>query len=185
MVNLFKRGKTTLGLVPGLALIFYNLWVPVEIPHSLLGGIVEAAGVSTLIVFYLKDSDLKKQSSIRLTRLGIIFCSLFLLSLLAYIVIFDSQNIYNSKYDITILMPFWKNQELSYMIIKAGSVNSAILQYGPEAIRKAIEDTPLAFSITKLIIIVTYVLPFEFLVIGFGFLAVKARNKTNFQNTIH
>jgi len=177
MKKLFKWGRNAFALVPGLTLMFYNLWIPLEIPRLLLGGIMQAVGVFTLIIFHQKKINLKKKNSSQLRRQGIAFFMLFVLLLLCYILIYDNQNIYNSKYDTTILIPFWKNDELTYMINKAGSINSAILTYGPEAVRKSINDTELALSTTKILFMINYILIFEFLVIGFGFITINEGKK--------
>jgi len=65
------------------------------------------------------------------------------------------------------------------MITKSGSVNSAILDYGPEAIKKTIQDSPLEFSATKILFIINYISIFEFLVLGFGFISINNGKKIN------
>jgi hypothetical protein len=177
MQNLFKWGKSTLALIPGLFVIFYNLWLPLEIPRILLGGVIEAVGVFTLIVFYQQEQKLRREQWQILKNRGIICFILFLASLIGYIVIYELQNIYSSKYDTSILVPFLKGNELQYMVSKTGNINNAILTYGPEAVRKAINDTKLAVAITKVVFFINYILIFEFLILSFGFIAAKNNKK--------
>lgn len=173
MKNLFSLGKSTFALIPGLLVIFYNLWLPPEIPRMLLSGIIESIGVFTLIVFYQQRKRFSRQPWPKLKGRGILFFSIFFISLIAYILIYDLQVIYNSKYDVSILIPFWKGNDLRYMIDKAGSVDNAILTYGPEAIRQAINDNKLTIGLTEIIFILTYISISEFLTLAFGFIAAK------------
>lgn len=173
MQGLFKWGKSTFALIPGLLVIFYNLWVPSEISRWFLGGFMEAVGIFTLFIFYQQRKKLSHEPWTKLRNYGLIYFILFILSLLTYIFIYGLKDIYNSKYDTSILIPFWENNDLQYMLTKTGSTNNAILTYGPEAIRNAINNTKWSVVITEIIFIVNYILIFEFLILGFGYIAVK------------
>lgn len=181
MDKLLKAGKATFALVPGLLVIFTNLWLPSEIPRVLMCGIMEAIGVFTLVIFHQTEPKLKKIPFSQLKKTGVTFIVLFILCLLTYIVIYDRQDVYSSKYDTKILMPFWNNDDLNSMISKTGNIDNAIHVYGPEQIRDAINGD-LGFSITKILFIGNYILIFEFLVIGFGFISIEVNGRKNIHN---
>jgi len=95
----------------------------------------------------------------------------------SYAGIYDSQVVYNSKYDTTILMPFWKSDELHFMIEKSNSGEHAISTYGPEAIREAIQKNTKSFTATKIVFYIIYISIFESLVIAFSFIALDNESK--------
>ena len=104
---------------------------------------------------------------------------LFIIFLLAYIIVFNSQVIYNSKYDTAIFFPFWDNEILQVLVRKAGSKYNAIGQYGPQAIIDAISYKPAYIHYTQLIFILLYAGTFEFLILGFGLPAFKSSNEND------
>ncbi|NVM65084.1 hypothetical protein FHW88_003388 [Mucilaginibacter sp. SG538B] len=170
--NVLKWGRRTLTLIPGFSVIFTNLWLPKEISHSLVGGILEAVGIMTLIIFEInkKKSRSNKTKSNKNKAIG--FLAAFLLVLFGYIGMYDSQVIYSSKYEITILFPFWNNNELEFMIAKSQGTENAITNYGPEAVRMAIQRDATKISNTKIIFMLTYLCIFEMLIIAFSYIGI-------------
>ncbi len=99
---------------------------------------------------------------------------LFILSLLTYITFFNTQVIYNEKYNTALFFPFWYGDDLSYMVSKAGSKYNSISAYGPQAVTDGINNSHAYLEYTRIIFIVLYILTFEFLVIGFGLLGLRS-----------
>ncbi|SEO49079.1 hypothetical protein SAMN05192574_108273 [Mucilaginibacter gossypiicola] len=173
MEKTLKSAKSTWMLIPGLLAIFYNLWLPVELNRGVVFGITESLGALTIIAFQVKSSKIKREPWPKLRNWGLVFLLLFCLTFIAYIIMFEMQNINISKYDTSILLPFKMNSDLRYMIAKTGNANNAILTYGPEEIRKSINESKFDIALTEIIFMVTYSLIFEFLTLSFCFFSVK------------
>lgn len=167
---MLKWAKSAFALLPGLVIIATNLGVPPGISHLLLGGIIEACGVFTLIILKVKKKDLHQSDPKKLWRLSIVFFLLFLLALLSYLVLFQLQVIYNSTYDQTVFFPFWQGNDLQFMISHAGSKNAAIDNYGVEAIILATKNPEICLSLTMIVFVLVYLSIFEFLTVGFSLL---------------
>lgn len=179
----FKWASASIAVIPGLTIILTDLGTPPNISKYLYGGIVEACGAFTLLLLFLNKKKIEESSAKTINRTSILMFVLFFISLLSYIVIFNTQVIYSTQYDIKFFFPFWYGKDLSYMISQAGSKYNAIASYGPQAISDGIMNSQPYVEISSVIFTVMYVLIFEFLVLGFGLLGLRVsdnlRNVSN------
>lgn len=173
MVKVFKWATSTFALLPGLAVIATNLGTPPGLSHYLVGGIIEACGAFTLLVLNGKKRALGQMQAKKVERLAIFYFVLFFVALISYIFIYQTQVVYHSKYDSTILFPFWYNEDVQFMMSQAGSKYEAIDRYGPEAVLQAINSSKMYIVITLLFFIIIYTMVFEFLTLGFGIIGSK------------
>ena len=171
MEKWFKWASNTFALLPGLAIIATNLGTPPGISHLLLGGVIEACGVFTLIFLKQREAFIKKKRY-RVMQKSAVWCFvLFVICLIFYLSLFQVFVIYNVNYDRSILFPIWENAGLKDLIAKGTSRNGAIDGYGPEAVLENINNPGYYIAITKTLFILNYLAVFEFLTLGFGVLA--------------
>jgi hypothetical protein len=171
--SLFKWGSATVALIPGFTIILTNLGTPPGISQYLYGGIVEAIGVFTLLLFLLNDLQIKKIAQRRIIFLSTIMFFLFIISLLSYIAIFNCQIVYVREYNEKIFFPFWYQDDLAYMILNAGGKYNAIKKYGPQSIIDGINNSEFYLELTRIIFTILYLSIFEFLIIGFSLIGFK------------
>jgi hypothetical protein len=80
--------------------------------------------------------------------------------------------VYSSKYDTSVLFPFWNNDSVQAMLKGVGGEMSAIDAYGPEGVVLAINQPNTFIVLTSSVFIFLYTAVLEFLTIGFGLLAL-------------
>lgn len=172
--NIYKWASASVALLPGLTVILTDLGTPPSISKVIYGGIIEACGAFTFLLLYLNRKKIAAITDARINRNSIILFVLFLISLLVYVVLFNSQVVYSSKYDTKLFFPFWYKEDLQYMVKQAGSKLNAISSYGPQAVADSIANSQPYLEITSLLFTLLYVSVFEYLVIGFGLPGFKA-----------
>ena len=171
--SLFKWSSGTLALVPGFAIILSNLGVPPGMSATLYGGIIEATGSITFLMMLLNKEKISQWELAKVNKIAVVSFSIFVLACIGYLTLYNIQVAFSEKYDIRILFPFWNGEELGYMIRQAGSRSLAIDNYGPAAIKDAINKSAGSVEGTKILFSVLYILLFEALVVAFGVLGFK------------
>jgi hypothetical protein len=171
-----KWAISTLACLPGLAAILLDLWVPPGMSKILLGAVIEACGIITLLIFNRRANEFKAFDKRRLHRNSVMWVSIFIFSLISYFVIYDLKVIYSERYDEALLIPFGANEKLDIMVSKSGGLSSAINVYGPQALRDVINDDRVAFAATKVAFFANYLLIFVALTLAFAWSATRGQN---------
>ena len=171
--SILKTASSTFGLLPGICIMLTNIGLPPGLSNVLFGGIVEAAGALTLLLLALRKKNIQALSGKRIMRLSLVFFICFLTTFLGYIFLYSSSIVHNSFWDQTIFFPFWNTPDLKEAIKRYGSRNDAITNYGPDAIREMILESPVFLTLTKLLLASLYLAIFESLTLSFGFAAIK------------
>ncbi len=172
--KIYKWASASVALIPGFTVILTDLGTPPNISKVVYGGIIEACGAFTFLLLYLNRKKITAIPEAKVNRVSIILFILFLVSLLCYVLLFNSQVVYSSKYDLKLFFPFWYKEDLRYIVSQAGSKLNAITSYGPQAVSDAITNSQPYLEITSALFTLLYVSVFEYLVIGFGLPGFKA-----------
>jgi hypothetical protein len=165
------------AVIPGIAVLTSNVGVPPNSSKALFGGVIEAIGVLTLMILWLNKSWIKKNSIKNINKLSFISVLVFVISLFTYIFLFNYLVVEVENSD-SVFFPLWSNGELEANILKFGSRNELINQWGRDDVYKVIQsssETPLL--ITTLILLFNYLLTFLSLTFSFGILAIKSIDK--------
>jgi hypothetical protein len=165
------------AVIPGIAVLTSNVGVPPNSSKALFGGVIEAMGVLTLMILWLNKSWITKNSVKSINKLSFISIFVFVVSLFTYIFLYNYLvvGVENSE---SLFFPLWSNGELKASILKFGSRNELIDQWGRDDVYKVIQsssETPLL--ITTLIMLINYMLTFLSLTFTFGLLAIKSMDK--------
>lgn len=171
--EVFKWSSASFALIPGLIVMSTNLGTPPGISAVFYGGLIEAVGAFTLTLMLFNKTYLGKWPEQKVNRVAISMFILFFIFLLLYIFLYNSQVIYNDKFDTFLFFPLWYGDDLSYMVTKSGAKYQAISNYGAQAITDAINNPRFYLVSTIIIFTALYVMVFEFLVIGFGLLGLR------------
>lgn len=170
---LYKWCSATVALVPGAAIIMTNLGTPPGMSKLLLGGIVEACGAFTLLLIVTNQQKIKNIAEGKISRATVITFICFLCCLLGYIYLFNSKNIYSSKYDETVFFPLWYSGDLKDLVESGKGELGAINTSGIQSIRDAIIKTERIMNISLVIFTLIYISAFELLIVSFGLLGYK------------
>jgi hypothetical protein len=162
------------AVIPGIAVLTSNVGVPPNSSKALFGGIIEAIGVLTLMILWLNKSRITNSSIKNINKLSFISILVFVISLFTYIFLYNYLVVGVENSD-SVFFPLWSNGELKANILKFGSRNELINQWGRDDVYKVIQsssETPLL--ITTLIMLFNYLLTFFSLTFSFGLLAIKS-----------
>jgi hypothetical protein len=174
-LKIFKWASASFALIPGLAVIILNVGTPPGVSSFFYGGLIEAFGAFTLLAMFLNRTRIRKMSLIRVNRIAGLLLVLFLIFLLTYVYIYNSQVIIHDKYGTPVFFPFWHGALLNQLVHNAGNEYNAITRYGPQAINDAIRTSNTLLQMTLVIFTLVYVSTFELLIIGFALLGFKSR----------
>jgi len=184
ILTLMKRVSAFLSLasgvfavIPGIAILTSNVGVPPNSSKALFGGIIEAIGVLTLMILWLNKSRINKTSIKNVNKLAFFAIMVFVISLFTYIFIYNYL-VVEVEDSESLFFPLWSNGELKANILKFGSRNELINQWGRDDVYKVIQsssETPLL--ITTLIMLLNYLFTFLSLTFSFGILAIKSIDK--------
>ena len=172
--DIFKWASAAFALIPGLIVMSTNLGTPPGIAKELYGGIIEAAGAFTLLLLTLNKNSIRQMPVQKINKVSITMIILFVIFLLTYITFFNTQVIYNDKYDTKFFFPLWYGADLEYMVSKAGSKYNSIAAYGPQAVNDGIKNSQTYLEFTRIIFTVLYIATFESIVIAFGLLGLRS-----------
>jgi hypothetical protein len=174
---LFSLASGVFAVIPGITILLSDVGVPPNCSKALFGGIIEALGVLTLMLLWLNKNWINQSSVRKITRLSFAIIFVFVVSLFTYIFLYNYLvvEVANSK---SIFFPLWTNGELRNNLVKFGSRNELINQWGRDDVYKVIQSsshTPLL--ITTLIMLFIYQLTFLSLTFAFGLLGIKSSNE--------
>jgi hypothetical protein len=187
ILNTMKRVSAFLSLasgvfavIPGIAVLTSNVGVPPNSSKALFGGVIEAMGVLTVMILWLNKNWISKNSIKSINKLSLISVFVFVVSLFTYIFLYNYLVVGVENSD-SLFFPLWSDGELKASILKFGSRDELINQWGRDDVYKVIQSssgTPLL--ITTLIMLFNYLLTFLSLTFAFGLLAIKSiDNKEN------
>jgi hypothetical protein len=162
------------AVIPGIAVLTSNVGVPPNSSKALFGGVIEAIGVLTLMLLWLNKGWVTKNSIKNINKTSFIAILVFVLSLFTYIFLYNYLVVEVENSD-SVFFPLWSKGELKANILKSGSRNELIDQWGRDDVYKVIQsssETPLL--ITTLIMLFIYMLTFLSLTFSFGLLAIKS-----------
>lgn len=161
------------GLIPGVTIMQSGLGVPPEKGYNLLfGGVVEAAGVITLLILWINREKLKNWSKVTITWIGVSLGLAFLFVLVFYLVLLGFCVVINDPRG-TIYYPLWTTGEVAEMIETAGSRWAAIDSYGRYAVYRGIAQMgPVPALLTTNLFLFLYLGVFTTLTLAIGILAL-------------
>ncbi|MES2111862.1 MAG: hypothetical protein V4577_24100 [Bacteroidota bacterium] len=176
LASFFTVAAGVFAVVPGLATLISKVGVPPDSSSTLFSAVIESLGVLTLMILWLNKGRIQKKSEQKVTNLSIGGIVFFLVSLFSYIFLYNYliEDVPNSR---PLYFPLWAQGELKTDLVKYGTRNELITQFGRDDVAKLIqESSKQALSITTLVLLFLYQLIFVPLTFSFGILAVKSIN---------
>jgi hypothetical protein len=165
------------AVIPGIAVLTSNVGVPPNSSKALFGGVIEAIGVLTLMLLWLNKSRVTKTTIKNINRLSFIAILVFVMSLFTYIFLYNYLVVEVENSD-SVFFPLWTKGELKANILKFGSRDELINQWGRDDVYKVIQSSSeIPLLITTLIMLFNYMLTFLSLTFAFGMLAIKSIDK--------
>src|SRR3954469_12720463 len=101
----YKCASASCAVVPGFVTITTNLGTPPGISNILYGGLADAVGAFTFLLLYLNRKSIQQWSERKVNKITISMFILSIVLLLSYFTIFNTQVIYNEKYDTKLFFP--------------------------------------------------------------------------------
>lgn len=158
------------GAVPGVAVLATGIGTPPE-SKALFGGIMEACGAFSLLILWTNRGTIKKMNPKILSRRSVVLVSLFLLSLITYVLLYSTCV---KTLDGETYFPLWTSGKLHEMVQMAGTREAALDRYGIDAVHEAIGHMPgYALPVTTIILLLIYQSSFAFLTVAFALLAIS------------
>src|SRR6476469_102462 len=148
------------AVIPGIAVLTSNIGVPPNSSRAFFGGVTEALGVFTLMMLWLNKSWIESNSIKRINTLSFIAIIVFITTLFGYIFLYNYL-VVEAENSNPVFFPLWANGELKEGLLKLGTRNELINQWGRDDVYKVIQSssqTPLL--ITTLIMLFIYQLIF-------------------------
>jgi len=173
--NFFKLIATTFATIPGLAVLLTNIGVPPDTSIALFAGTIEAIGILTLLIIWLKKKWIVEQPLNRIIRIGIFMAILFLISLFSYLFLF-SYLVIEYPDSQPLLFPIYAQGELQAGLSKYGSPFELIHQWGRDDVYKTIQKSSnVAKNITVLCFLLIYQFIFVSLTGAFAILGLRCK----------
>lgn len=168
MKALFLTASAAFAAIPGVAVIISGLGTPPGSGYKLLfGGVIEAFGALTMIILFVNQDKLRLASKRMVTKSAILLGAFCFVLIAAYVLLFRHTVVEHERG--TAYYPLWLSGEVSRMVERAGSRESAIERYGIGGVKGAIDGMgSLPIAITSILLLLIYQGIFTSLTLAFG-----------------
>jgi len=168
MKALFLAVSAAFAAIPGVTVLISGLGTPPGSGYKLLfGGVIEAFGALAIIILLVNSGKLRRFSQRKVTKAAILLGALCFALVVVYVLLFRHTVVEQARG--TAYYPLWLNGDVSRMVERAGSRESAIARYGIGGVKEAIDKMgSLPLTLTSALLLLVYQGIFTSLTLAFG-----------------